>query len=83
MITATATEVQNNFMQYLQAVRSGNEVLIVNDGKEVARLISREESGASLTNSLIGVLKNDYDEKKMRSERIEKREFTDRHKYNS
>lgn len=70
MITATATEVQNNFIQYLQAVQSGNEVLIIKDGKEVARLIAREENSSSLTDSLIGVLKNDYDENKMRNERI-------------
>lgn len=71
MITATATEVQNNFGHYLQAVQSGNEVIILKNGKEAARLISHEASVSFLTDSLTGVLKNDYDEKAVRAERAE------------
>lgn len=71
MITATATDVQNNFGHYLQTVQSGDEIIILKNGKEVARLISREASVSFLTDSLTGVLKNDYDDKKIRSERIE------------
>ena len=74
MITVTATDMQNNFGHYLQAVQAGDEVLILKNGKEVARLISREESISFLTDSLKGVLKNDYDEKAMRAERIEAHE---------
>lgn len=74
MITVTATEVQNNFGHYLQAVQSGDEVLILKNGKEVARLVSHEASVSFLTDSLTGVLKHDYDEKAMRTERIETHE---------
>lgn len=74
MITATATEIQNNFGHYLQAVQSGEEIIILKNGKEVARLISHESSVSFLTDSLTGVLKNDYDDKTIRKERIEAHE---------
>jgi len=74
MITATATEVQNNFGHYLQTVLAGDEIIITKNGKEVARLISHESSISFLTDSLTGVLKNNYDDKAIRSERIEARE---------
>lgn len=77
MITATATEIKNNFGQYLSAVQSGDEVIIIKNGKEVARIVSRQSSVSFLTDSLTGVLKNDYDDKKLRAERIESRESSD------
>lgn len=77
MMTATATEIKNNFGQYLAAVQSGDEVIIIKNGNEVARLVSRQSSVSFLTDSLTGVLKNDYDEKMLRAERIESRESVD------
>lgn len=77
MTTATATEVQNNFGRFLQYVSEGNEVIIIRNGKEVARLISQDKAVSFLTDSLRGVLKSDYDEKALRSERIETRESMD------
>lgn len=77
MITATATEVQNNFGHYLQSVQSGDEIIILKNGKEVARLISHESSVSFLTDSLTGILKNDYDDKAVRAERIEEHESID------
>ncbi len=74
MITATATEIQNNFGHYLKAVQSGDEIIILKNGKEVARLISHESSVTFLTDSLTGILKNDYDDKAIRAERIENHE---------
>lgn len=74
MITATATDFQNNFGQYLQSVQAGDEIIILKNGKEVARLVSRDASVSFLTDSLTGVLKNDYDDKAMRRERIEAHE---------
>ena len=75
MITATATEIQNNFDHYLQAVQNDEEIIILQNGKEVARLISHKASVSFLTDSLTGVLKKDYDEKAMRTERIKKHDF--------
>lgn len=77
MMTATATEIKNNFGQYLAAVQSGDEIIIVKNGKEVARIVSRSSTVSFLTDSLTGVLKNNYDDKKLRAERIEARESSD------
>lgn len=77
MITATATDVQNNFGHYLQAVQTDGEIIILKNGKEVARLISRESSVSFLTDSLTGILKNDYDDKAICAERIEAHESID------
>ncbi len=77
MITVTATEVQNNFGKYLQMVQTGEEIIILRNGKEMARLISHDKSVSFLTDSLIGVLKNDYDDKAERAERMAKYESLD------
>ena len=77
MILATATDIQNNFGHYLQAVQSGEEVIVLKNGNEVARFVSRDSSVSFLTDSLTGVLKNDYDEKAMRMERINTHESID------
>ena len=77
MMTVTATELQNNFGKYLQAVQQGGEIIILKNGVEVARLISKERSVSFLSDSLVGVLKNDYDEKEMKEERILKHENID------
>lgn len=77
MTTVTATEIQNNFGKYLQMAQSGEEIIILRNGKEMARLISREKSVSFLTDSIVGVLKNDYDDKAVRTERISKYEGDD------
>jgi len=77
MTTATATDVQNNFGKYLHLVQSGEEVIILRNGKEMARLISHEKSVSFLTDSLTGILKNDYDDKSVRAERTAKYESFD------
>lgn len=77
MLTATATEVQNNFGKYLGLAQTDGEVIIMKNGKEVARLVSRDKNISFLTDSLTGVLKGDYDDKVEREARIEKRENTD------
>lgn len=79
MTTATATEVQNNFGRFLKLVIEGQEVIIMKNGKEVARLIPRDSTVSFLTDSLVGVLKNDtgMDEKAIRAERMKKYEGAD------
>ena len=77
MTTVTATELQNNFGKYLQYAQSGQDVIILKNGKEVARLISHEKSVSFLTDSLLGVLKGDYSENDARAERLKKYEGTD------
>lgn len=77
MLTATATDVQNNFGKYLQAVQMGNEIIILKNGVEVARLISKSKTVSFLTDSLTGILSNNYDEKEIREERKRKHEAVD------
>lgn len=77
MTMVTATELQNNFGKYLQYVQDGEEVIILRNGKEVARLISHEKSVSYLTDSLVGVLKGNYDEKQLKAERMRKYENLD------
>lgn len=77
MTTATATEVQNNFGKYLSMVQKGDEVIVLKNGKEAARLISYEKSVSFLTDSLVGVLSGNYDGKEIRSERMKKYESAD------
>lgn len=74
MMTVTATDFQNNFGKYLQAVQSGDEIVILKNGSEVARLISKKRSVSFLTDSLIGILQNDYHEDSIRSDRAAKYE---------
>ena len=77
MLTATATDVQNNFGKYLQAVQMGNEIIILKNGVEVARLISKNKTVSFLTDSLTGVLSKNYDEKAIKEERLRKYEALD------
>ena len=79
MTIATATEVQNNFGRFLKMVLEGQEVIIMKNGTEVARLISRDSTVSFLTDSLLGVLKKDtgMDEKAIRTERMKKYEGAD------
>jgi len=74
MTMATATEVQNNFGRYLKMAQEGGEVVILKNGVEVARLISRDKSVSFLSNSLVGVLSGDVDEKALKAERIMRHE---------
>ena len=74
MITVTATEIQNNFGKYLSMVQRGDEVIVLKNGKKVARLISNERSISFHTDSLVGVLSGNYDDKELRTERMKKYE---------
>lgn len=74
MKMATATEVQNNFGKYLQYAMENGEVIIMRNGKRVARIISEEASVGYLTDSLRGVLKmnpSDADVKAARTSRYD------------
>lgn len=77
MTTVTATDIQNNFGKYLQMAQSGEEIVILRNGSEMARLISHDKAVSFLSDSLLGVLKNNYDDKKMKAERMGKYEGVD------
>lgn len=73
----TATEFQNNFGKYLQMVIDGAEIIIIKNNKEVARLISKDKTITYLSDSLLGVLKNDISDKKIGLERVLEHEDID------
>ena len=79
MTTATATEVQNNFGRFLKMAIEGQEVVIMKNGTEVARLVSRDSTVSFLTDSLVGILKNDtgMDKKAIKAERMKRYEGAD------
>ena len=72
MKVATATEVQKNFGKYLQYVIEQGEVVILRNGKRVARIISEESTAGFLTDSLRGVLKQQYSDDDMKVARTAK-----------
>lgn len=74
MTTATATEVQNNFGRFLRMAQEGGEVVILKNGIEVARLVSKEKTISFLSDQLVGVLSQDVDEKAVRRERAKRYE---------
>ena len=77
-VTATATEMQNNFGIYLNLVMSGQEIIVTKNGKEVGRFIPKDAVVSYLTDSLTGILKEDYNLDEVKSESMrEKYGFTD------
>ena len=68
--TATATEVQNNFEKYLKQMMAGQEIVITINGQEVGRLIPKDAAVSFLTDSLVGILKKDYDLDEVKAERM-------------
>lgn len=76
--TATATEMQNNFGRYLNLVMSGQEIIVTKNGREVGRFIPKDAAVSYLTDSLTGILKEDYDMKEAKEEGMrEKYGFAD------
>lgn len=61
ILTITSTELQNNFKKYLNFVIEGNQIIITKNGKEVGRFIPKDSTIGYLTDSLTGIIKNDYD----------------------
>lgn len=71
--TATATELQNNFGRYLSLVMSGQEIIVTKNGREVARFIPKDAAVSYLTDSLTGILKEDYDLDEAKAERMKEK----------
>ena len=69
--TATSTEMQNNFGEYLRIVMNGGEVIVTRNGKEVGRFIPRNAAVSYLTDSLAGILSTDADMDHAREERLQ------------
>ena len=61
VVTATATELQNNFGKYLKIVMDGGEVIVTRNGKEVGRFVPKDTVVSFLTDSLTGILNRNDD----------------------
>ena len=72
-VTATATEMQNNFGRYLSLVMDGNEIIVTKNGREVGRFIPKASTVSYLTDSLTGILKGNYDLKEAREESLKEK----------
>jgi prevent-host-death family protein len=77
MYTVSTTEIQNNFGKYLKLAMEGKEIIILKNGKEVARLVSHEKSVSFLSDSLLGILKQDSENDDLAKERTKKYENID------
>lgn len=76
--TATATEFQNNFGKYLNLITLAQEVIVTKNGKEIGRFVPKDAVISYLTDSLTGILKNNYDLDQEKQERLrQKYEITD------
>ncbi|MCM1136901.1 MAG: type II toxin-antitoxin system prevent-host-death family antitoxin [Clostridium sp.] len=73
MITATATEMQNNFGRYLNLVMSGREIIVTKNGHEVGRFIPKDAAVSYLTDSLTGILKENHDLNEAKAERLKEK----------
>ena len=56
----TATQMQNNFGKYLNLVMKGQEVIVTKNGKEIGRLVPKNTVVSYLSDSLTGIIKNEY-----------------------
>lgn len=73
MTTISATQMQNNFGKYLNLVMSGQEIVITKNGHEVARFIPKDATTSYLTDSLRGILKEEYDLDQVKLESLNKK----------
>ena len=60
ILTVSSTEQQNNFGKYLNIVIDGQQIIITKNGRKVARVIPEDAAISYLTDSLTGILKENY-----------------------
>ncbi len=60
-VVATVAEMQKDFERYVEAVLNGDTVVVTKDEKEVGRFMPKGAAKSYLTDSLIGLIKNDYE----------------------
>lgn len=78
VMTATSTDMQNNFGHYLSIVIDGQQIIVTKNGKKVARVIPEHTAVSYLTDSLTGILKGSYNLDEERDKNLrEKYEITD------
>ena len=66
------SDLKKNFEKYLQDVIDGNEIIIIKRRTEIARLVPKDKSISYISDSLLGILKDDISEKSITIERVVK-----------
>jgi len=62
---------QNNFGKYLE-LAAEQEIIITKNGRPIARLLGMKETVSFLSDSLVGLVPRDVDEKAAKFERLER-----------
>jgi len=68
-MVVNTTEITNNFGRYLDIARL-EDIVIIENGSPVARLIGMESTVSFLSDRLVGIVPGDIDEAKLKSERM-------------
>lgn len=55
-IIVTASEMQKDFMQYIDELQSGKVIIVTQGGKEIGRFMPTDVVNSTLTDSLMGIL---------------------------
>lgn len=71
MLQVSDTEIQNNLDKYLKVINQ-EDVIIIKNGQKIARLTSLEWERKFITDSLVGILPKDIDEKVQKYERTKR-----------
>ncbi|MGC7871345.1 type II toxin-antitoxin system Phd/YefM family antitoxin [Desulfosporosinus sp. SYSU MS00001] len=72
----TATELKSKMGKYLE-MAAEEEIIIVKNGKKVAKLIPAKEDKVEIAKSLFGILPSDASLEEARKERLSKHERVD------
>lgn len=72
----TATELKSKMGKYLD-IAAKEEIIIVKNGKKIAKLVPATEDKVEVAKSLFGILPNDASLEKAREERLSKHERID------
>jgi prevent-host-death family protein len=68
-VLINSSEFQNNVGKYIN-LANDHEVVILRNGRPVARLLGMENTVSFLTDKLLGVLPEDFDPEAARAERL-------------
>ena len=75
MIIVTTSEMQHNFDKYLSLVMSGQEILVTQNGQAVGRFVPQNTTTSYLTDSLLGILKDNSNWDTIRTENVDSKQM--------
>ena len=75
MIIVTTSEMQHNFDKYLSLVMSGQEIVVTQNGQAVGRFVPQNTTTSYLTDSLLGILKDNSNWDTIRTENVDSKQM--------